>query len=112
MICIYCNREFEPSKYRRTKQRACGDPTCQKRRQRANLVAWQDKNPLYYRIKRLEPGWRSKARQRARRWRMNHRDRIRSYRMATMDQYRVYMREYMRRYRAVRKAQVGSEARG
>ena len=100
MICIYCQKEFEPSKYRRTKQRACGDPDCQKRRQRDNLTAWQGRNPLYYRIKRMDPVWRGKARQRAKRWRTAHRDRIQAYRTATMDQYRIYMREYMRRYRA------------
>ncbi len=103
MTCIYCQREFEPSKYRRTRQRACGDPPCQKKRQRDNLLAWQEKNPLYYRIKRMDPTWRGKARLRAKRWRMAHRDRIQAYRTATMDQYRVYMREYMRRYRAVSK---------
>ena len=108
MICTYCNREFQPSKYRRTKQRACGDPTCQKRRQRENLLAWQGRNPLYYQIKRMDPAWRVKARQRAKRWRMAHRDRIQAYRNATMEQYRVYMREYMRRYRATQKAGVSS----
>ena len=101
MICIYCQREFEPSKYRRTKQRACGDPTCQKKRQRDNLMSWQEKNPLYYRIKRMDPLWRAKARVRAKRWRIVHRDRIQAYRSTTMEQYRVYMREYMRRYRAL-----------
>lgn len=102
MTCIYCEREFEPSKYRRTKQRACGDPLCQKKRQRDNLVSWQEKNPLYYRIKRMDPLWRTKARMRAKRWRVAHRDRIQAYRSATMDQYRVYMREYMRRYRSAK----------
>ena len=106
MTCIYCQREFEPSKYRRTKQRACGDPVCQKRRQRANLVTWQERNPLYYRIKRMDSLWRSKARLRAKRWRSAHRDRIQAYRTATMDQYRIYMREYMRRYRAALKTKV------
>ena len=106
MTCIYCQREFEPSKYRRTKQLACGDPVCQKRRQRANLVTWQERNPLYYRIKRMDPLWRSKARLRAKRWRSAHRDRIQAYRTATMDQYRIYMREYMRRYRAALKTKV------
>ena len=99
MNCVYCQREFEPSKYRRSKQLACGDPACQKKRQRSNLTAWQERNPLYYRIKRLDPGWRAKARARARRWRMLHKDRLQAYRTNTMDQYRIYMREYMRRYR-------------
>ncbi len=106
MTCIYCQREFEPSKYRKTKQRACGDPSCQKKRQRDNLLAWQGRNPLYYRIKRMDPLWRSKARLRAKRWRMAHRDRIQAYRVATMDQYRIYMREYMRRYRAALKSKI------
>lgn len=106
MICTYCQKEFEPSKYRRTKQRACGDPACQKRRQRDNLSAWQERNPLYYRIKRMDAGWRSKARLRAKRWRRAHRDRIQAYRVATMDQYRIYMREYMRRYRSAHRTQV------
>ena len=106
MICIYCQREFEPSKYRRTKQRACGDPLCQKKRQRDNLNAWQGRNPLYYRIKRMDPMWRSKARARAKRWRTVHQDRIRAYRSATMDQYRIHMREYMRRYRAAQRAKA------
>ncbi len=105
MICIYCQREFEPSKYRRSKQRACADPSCQKRRQMDNLVSWQEKNPLYYRIKRMDPIWRSKARARAKRWRTIHKDRIQAYRLTTMDQYRIYMREYMRRYRATLKTQ-------
>ena len=108
MVCIYCQKEFEPSKYRRTKQRACGDPACQKKRQRDNLVAWQDRNPLYYRIKRMDSGWRAKARHRAKRWRTAHKDRIQAYRVATMGQYRVYMREYMRRYRAAQRAQSSS----
>ena len=106
MICIYCQREFEPSKYRRTKQRACGDPDCQKKRQQNNLSTWQSRNPLYYRIKRMDPMWRSKARMRAKRWRLNHRDRIQAYRVTTGDQYRIYMREYMRRYRATLKAKT------
>jgi len=106
MICVYCQKEFEPSKYRRTKQRACGDPTCQKKRQRDNLSAWQERNPLYYRIKRIDPVWRAKARHRAKRWRVLHQDRIRNYRVATMEQYRIYMREYMRRYRAAQKAGI------
>ena len=108
MICIYCQREFEPSKYRRTKQKACGDPNCQKKRQRDNLSAWQGKNPLYYRIQRMDPTWRVKARLRAKRWRAAHKDRIRAYRMATMEQYRIYMREYMRRYRAAVKAKAAA----
>ena len=108
MICIYCKREFEPSKYRRTKQRACGDPFCQKKRQRDNLVIWQERNPLYYQIKRMDAAWRVKARQRAKRWRIAHRDRIQAYRIATMEQYRVYMREYMRRYRAAQKTHANS----
>lgn len=99
MICVYCQREFEASKYRHTKQKACGDPECQKKRQRDNLLAWRDRNPLYYRIKRLDPLWRSKARSRARRWRVIHKDRIQTYRVTHMEEYRVYMREYMRRYR-------------
>ena len=106
MICVYCQKEFEPSKYRRSKQRACGDPVCQKKRQRDNLVAWQQKNPLYYRIKRMDPLWRVKARVRAKRWRTIHRDRIQAYRTATMEQYRIYMREYMRRYRAATKTKA------
>ena len=106
MICVYCQREFEPSKYRRTKQRACGDPACQKKRQRDNLSAWQERNPLYYRIKRIDPVWRAKARNRAKRWRVLHQDRIRNYRVATMEQYRIYMREYMRRYRAAQKTKT------
>ena len=106
MICTYCQREFEPSKYRRTKQRACGDPACQKRRQRDNLAAWQQRNPLYYRIKRMDPLWRTKVRIRAKRWRTIHRDRIQAYRNATMEQYRIYMREYMRRYRALSKVKA------
>jgi hypothetical protein len=63
-------------------------------------MAWRDRNPLYFQIKRIDPHWRSKARIRAKRWRKLHMDRIRTYRLATMDQYRIYMREYMRRYRA------------
>ena len=62
-------------------------------------MVWQQRNPLYYRIKRIDPVWRSKARARAKRWRVIHKDRIQAYRTATMDQYRIYMREYMRRYR-------------
>ena len=108
MTCIYCRREFEPSKYRRTKQRACGDPDCQRKRQRDNLTAWQERNPLYYRIKRMDSNWRTKARVRAKRWRRVHRDRIRAYRASTMGQYRIYMREYMRRYRASLKAKAVS----
>ncbi len=100
MICIYCQREFDPSKYRHTKQRTCSDPLCQKKRQRDNLLHWQDKNPLYYRIKRMDPIWRAKARLRAKRWRAVHRDRVKAYRVSTMEQYRIYMREYMRRYRS------------
>jgi len=103
MTCIYCQKQFEPSKYRKTKQKACGDPACQKRRQRDNLSAWQERNPLYYRIKRMDPGWRAKARARAKRWRTRHKDRIQAYRQQTMEQYRIYMREYMRRYRAAAK---------
>ena len=110
MICIYCQQEFEPSKYRRTKQRACGDPSCQKKRQRDNLVAWQQRNPLYYRIKRMDSTWRTKARMRARRWRVAHRDRIQAYRASTMEQYRIYMREYMRRYRAGQKEKAKAES--
>ena len=67
------------------------------------MSSWQDRNPLYYRIKRMDPGWRAKARVRAKRWRLAHKDRIQAYRVATMDQYRVYMREYMRRYRSALK---------
>lgn len=52
----------------------------------------------------MDPGWRAKARVRAKRWRLAHKDRIQAYRVATMDQYRVYMREYMRRYRSALKA--------
>jgi len=112
MICIYCSREFEPSKYRKTKQKACGDPECQKKRQRDNLSDWQGRNPLYYRIKRMDPGWRSKARARAKRWRTKHKDRIQSYRSQTMEQYRIYMREYMRRYRAATKARTTGQDTG
>ena len=109
MICIYCQREFEPSKYRHTKQRACGDPLCQKKRQRDNLTVWQERNPLYYRIKRIDPVWRTKARARAKRWRTAHKDRIQAYRVATMDQYRIYMREYMRRYRIALAQKAGKQ---
>ena len=101
MICGYCGREFEPSKYRKTRQKICGDPLCQRTRQRNNLLSWQERNPLYYRIKRMDPVWRSKAQGRAKRWRIIHKDRIQAYRQSTMDQYRLYMREYMRRYRSL-----------
>jgi hypothetical protein len=72
-----------------------------------NLLTWKDRNPLYYRIKQVDPIWRIKARARARRWRMLHKDRILNYRKATMDQYRLYMREYMRRYRAASRIKGG-----
>jgi len=104
VICVYCHKEFEPSKYRRTKQRACSDPVCQKKRLRDNVADWRRRHPFYNRLKQADPIWRAKARLRAKRWRMAHPDRIRAYRLASMDRYRVYMREYMRRYRVARKA--------
>ena len=77
-----------------------------------NLLAWQERNPLYYRIKRMDPIWRAKARSRAKRWRLAHKDRIRAYRLATMEQYRIYMREYMRRYRAAGKTSEVATGKG
>lgn len=97
--CLYCQKEFVPSKYRWRVQKVCTDPVCRKRRQRDSLQAWRERNPFYYKIKRQDPAWRNSSCQRARVWRRKNTDRIRSYREQHMDQYRTYMRLYMRRYR-------------
>ena len=99
--CIYCQREFVPSKYRWRVQKVCGDLGCRKQRQRDGLEAWRVRNPLYYKIKREDPSWRDLSCRRARVWRRRNMDRIRAYREAHLDQYRTYMRLYMRRYREV-----------
>ena len=103
-ICLYCQREFTPSKYRWRVQKVCTDPTCRKQRQGASLQAWRERNPYYYKIKRQDPSWREASCQRARQWRMKNTDRIRAYRQANLDQYRTYMRMYMRRYRQAMRA--------
>ena len=98
-ICLYCQREFVPSKYRWRVQKVCTDATCRKQRQQSSLQAWRDRNPYYYKIKREDPAWRAASCQRARVWRNKNTGRIRAYREQHMDQYRTYMRLYMRRYR-------------
>lgn len=97
--CVYCQREFIPSKYRWRVQKVCTDPTCRKQRQRASLAAWRERNPFYYKIKREDPGWREASCHRAKVWRKKNTDRIRTYRQTHLEQYRTYMRLYMRRYR-------------
>lgn len=97
--CVYCQREFVPSKYRWRVQKVCTDPACRRQRQHESLERWRAQNPYYYKIKREEPSWRRESCQRARLWRMKNRDRIRAYRQMHLEQYRIYMRLYMRRYR-------------
>lgn len=99
--CLYCQREFTPSKYRWRVQKVCTDPACRKQRQRDSLQAWRERNPYYYKIKREDPKWRQASCDRARSWRSKNTDRIRTYRETHLEQYRTYMRLYMRRYRQV-----------
>ena len=110
--CVYCQRDFTPSKYRWKVQKVCTDPTCRKQRQKASLQAWRERNPFYYKIKREDPSWRESSCHRARVWRSKNTDRIKAYRESHLEQYRTYMRFYMRRYRDTLKSPPPEASRG
>jgi len=101
--CQICGSLFIPNKYR-PNQEICSNIECQYARQLANMQAWRERNPNYFKYKEAQDkSWKETCRQRSLEWRKKHQEYLKLYRDAHRDRHREYMRDYMRKYRKKRK---------
>ena len=50
--CKICRKWFRPDPRSKGEQKVCGDPACQRERNRRACRAWRKKNPTYDRVRR------------------------------------------------------------